>query len=148
MLRQPMPDLPHTVWMPGGSRTEIHLTAEDTDGAFCLLVDNPEPDWSLPPHRHRDEAETIHVVEGEFEIVVDGTPHRLAAGDTVHVPRGVLHSSANVGGVAGRRVLLFNPAGMERFFLEAGADASERAITPAATMAVAARHGWEFPAQG
>ncbi len=24
--------------MPGGVRTEIHLTGADTDGAFCLLV--------------------------------------------------------------------------------------------------------------
>jgi hypothetical protein len=27
--------------MPGGLRTEIHLTASDTGGAFCLLTFTP-----------------------------------------------------------------------------------------------------------
>jgi hypothetical protein len=53
---------PQVVWMPGGVRTEIHLRAEETGGAFCLLVDEPPAGWSLPPHRHRGVAETIHIV--------------------------------------------------------------------------------------
>jgi hypothetical protein len=51
--------------MPGGVRTEIHLTGDDTGGAFCLLVDHPRAGWSLPPHVHDDAAETIHVIEGD-----------------------------------------------------------------------------------
>src|SRR5271154_2370727 len=119
--RSPMvPDV-RVAWMRGAVRTEIHLTSEDTDGAFCLLVDHPPAGWSLPAHRHHNEAETIHIVEGDFEMEVDGQRLRLSAGETVHVPRGVIHSGANVGQQAGHRVLLFSPAGMERFFLEAGA---------------------------
>jgi quercetin dioxygenase-like cupin family protein len=136
------------VWMPGRVRTEIHLTAEDTGGAFCLLVDHPPPGWSLPAHRHRNEAETIHIVEGEFEMEIDGTRSRVPAGETVHVPRGVIHAGANVGERAGRRVLLFSPAGMERFFLEAGASTVEDDADRAAVLAAAARHGWEFPTPG
>lgn len=52
------------VWMPGGVRTEIHLTGADTDGAFCLLVDEPPAGWSLRAHIHTDAAETIHVLDG------------------------------------------------------------------------------------
>jgi len=43
--------------MPGGVRTEIHLAAEDTEGAFCLIVDHPPAGWSLPAHRHRSEID-------------------------------------------------------------------------------------------
>ena len=132
------------VWMPGGVRTEIHLGTQDTDGAFCLLIDNPPAGWSLPPHRHSNEAETIHIVSGEFEMEIDGKRSRVTAGETVHIPRGVIHSGTNVGQDTGRRVLLFTPAGMERFFLEAGAPTPEDDIDPAATLAAAARHGWEF----
>jgi mannose-6-phosphate isomerase-like protein (cupin superfamily) len=132
------------VWMPGGVRTEVHLAAEDTGGAFCLLVDHPPVGWSLPAHRHHNEAETIHIVEGEFEMVLDGKPARLSAGETVHVPRGVIHSGANVGPQPGRRVVLFSPAGMERFFLEAGAETPAGEIDAAAALAFATRHGWEF----
>jgi quercetin dioxygenase-like cupin family protein len=133
--------------MPGDVRTEIHLAGEDTGGAFCLLVDYPPAGWSLPAHRHRGEAETIHVIEGDFEMEIDGARARLPAGQTVHIPRGVIHSSANIGEGAGRRVVLFSPAGMERFFLEAGAPTPEAEIDLAAALASATRHGWEFVAR-
>ncbi len=130
--------------MPGGVRTEIHLGAQDTAGAFCLLVDHLPPGWALPAHRHEHEAETIHVLSGEFEMAVDGIRSRLSAGETIHVPPGAVHSSANVGPGSGDRVVLFSPAGMERFFLEAGAAASDSEIDLAAVLSCAIRHGWEF----
>jgi quercetin dioxygenase-like cupin family protein len=135
---------PRVVWMPGGVRTEIQLDSRDTAGAFCMLVDEPPPGWALPTHLHRDHAETIHVVSGEFEVDVDGATARLGAGQTVHVPAGVRHASRNVGEVPGRRVLLFSPGGMEGFFLQAGADTPTAEIEPGELRAVAGRHGWEF----
>ncbi|HMJ04369.1 MAG TPA: cupin domain-containing protein [Conexibacter sp.] len=135
---------PEVVWMPGGVRTEIQLDGADTGGAFCLLVDEPPAGWSLPPHRHRDAAETIHVVAGEFAMEVAGTRTLLRAGESIHVPRGVVHAGANVGATSGRRIVLFSPAGMEAFFREAGAaSAGAEADLPAA-LASAVRHGWEF----
>ncbi len=137
---------PRVVWMPGGTRTEVHLASEDTGGTFCLLVDHPPPGWSLPPHRHIDAAETIHVVAGEFEMEVDGRRVRLAAGETIHVPLGVVHSGANVGREQGQRVLIFSPGGMERFFLEAGSATQAQPPETARVLAAARSHGWEFPA--
>ena len=128
-------------------RTEVHLTAEDTGGAFCLLVDYPPPGWSLPAHRHHNQAETIHVVAGEFEMELDGEPSQLRAGETIHIPRDVIHSGANVGPQPGCRVVLFSPAGMERFFLEAGAPTQASEIDLPAALASATRHGWEFIAE-
>jgi quercetin dioxygenase-like cupin family protein len=136
------------VWMPGGVRTEIHLGAQDTGGAFCLLVDHPPAGWSLPLHRHLSEAETIHVLEGQFELELAGERSRLSAGQTIHVPRGVLHASSNVGQTPGRRVVLFSPAGLERFFLEAGAPTPEHEIDGVTAMALARSHGWEFAGRG
>jgi quercetin dioxygenase-like cupin family protein len=132
------------VWMPGGVRTKIQLDSGDTAGAFCLLVDEPPPGWALPAHLHRDHAETIHVVAGEFEVDLDGATVRLTAGQTVHVPAGVRHASRNAGETPGRRVLLFSPGGMEGFFLHAGADAPTGTIEPDELRAAASRHGWEF----
>src|SRR6201996_1390719 len=120
-----MPREPQIVFMPGGVRTEIHLDGADTGGAFCLLIDHPPPGWSLPAHLHTDAAETIHVIEGEFEMTIDGDTERLAAGETIHIPAGVVHSGANVGPSPGRRLLTFTPAGMEEFFREAGAASSD-----------------------
>jgi quercetin dioxygenase-like cupin family protein len=139
-----MPAGPTVVWMPGGVRTEIHLGGAETDGAFCMLVDHPPPGWSLPPHRHRHEAETVHIVEGEFEMVVAGERSRLRAGDTLVVPPDTVHSGGNIGERAGRRLIVFSPAGLERFFLEAGAPAPDAEVDLGAALAAATRHGWEF----
>lgn len=78
---------------------------------------------------------------------VEGQQSYLAAGETIHVPRGVIHSGANLGQQPGRRIVLFSPAGMERFFLEAGAPTPGSEIDPAAALASATRHGWEFITQ-
>ena len=139
-----MTDAPRTVWMPGGVRTEIHATGEDTGGAFCLLVDEPPAGWALPAHLHRDAAETILVLEGTFDVDVAGERTRLDAGASIHIPPGVVHASANAATRAGRRVVLFSPAGMERFFLEAGAATPEEPVDLSAALAAAARNGWEF----
>lgn len=132
------------VWMPGGVRTEVHLGGEETGGALCMVVDEPPSGWSLPAHRHANEDETIHVLEGEFEMEIGGEIVRLSAGGTVHIPKGVVHSGGNVGAGRGRRVVVFTPAGMEDFFLEAGSPAEQDEPDVGAAMAAAARHGWEF----
>ncbi len=40
--------------------------------------------------------------------------------------------------------MLFTPAGMEDFFLEAGSPIPQRETDIAATVASATRYGWEF----
>jgi quercetin dioxygenase-like cupin family protein len=135
---------PEVVWMPGEVRTEIHLTGPDTNGMFCLLVDEPSPGWALPPHLHHGVAETIHILYGEFEMEVDGQRRRLAAGQTLHVPADVVHAGGNVGGSPGRRIVVFSPAGMEEFFRQAGAPSQAAHVDPRAAFEAAVRHGWEF----
>ena len=130
--------------MPGDVRTEVHLTRTDTGGAFCLLADEPPAGWVLPPHRHAREAETIHVVAGTFEVVIAGERHGLRPGDTAHVPAGTEHTSANVGEERGRRVVIFSPAGIEGFFLEAGSPSRGSEHDLGALLAAAHRYGWEF----
>jgi quercetin dioxygenase-like cupin family protein len=124
--------VPTEVVLTGGLRMQIHLTSEDTGGAFCLLEDHPPEGWSLPPHQHLNESETVYVVDGEFESVVDGERRTLRAGDTMHIPAGVVHS----GGGHGRRLLVFVPGGVERFFTEAAAGGD--------LLELAERYGWRF----
>jgi quercetin dioxygenase-like cupin family protein len=136
--------VPQIVWMPGGVRTEIHLGAEQTGGAICLLVDELPPGWALPEHLHRGEAETMHVLGGEMEVRIDGRDHLVGPGQTAHVPAGTPHSGRNAGAGPLRRVVIFSPGGMERFFLQAGAPTPD-AVDPRAALDAALRHGWEFP---
>lgn len=139
-----MPSATEVVWLPGGVRTEVHLRGEDTGGSFCLMVDQPPAGWRLPPHRHLREAETIHVVEGRFDMEVDGESRVLGPGETIHVPAGVVHSGGNAGTEAGRRIVVFSPAGLERFFLEIGAAGPDEPTDLPELLAAAARHGFVF----
>lgn len=133
-----------TRWMPGPLRVEVHLTGQETAGRLCLLVDHPRPGWSLPPHRHADEDETIHVVEGRFENVIDGHRSESGPGDTVHIPRGTLHSGGVIGAEPGRRVVVFSPAGVERLFLVGGAEREEDAPRGEELLRLAGECGWRF----
>lgn len=130
--------------MPGPLRVEIKLTGADTGGAFCLLVDHPSPGWSLPPHTHTHEAETIHVEAGRFAMVIAGERCELGPGDTVHVPAGTPHSGRTVGNEPGRRLLIFSPAGMEDFFAAAGTASPHDQPDPTALARLAHEHGWRF----
>ncbi len=75
---------------------------------------------------------------------LDGAPMKLSAGESIHIPQGVAHSGGNVGQRTGRRVVIFSPAGMERFFLEAGQPTADSEPDLAAVLASATRHGWQF----
>lgn len=66
----------------------------------------------------------------------------LRPGETVHVPRGVVHRGRNSGAGEGRRLLVFSPAGIESFFTETGTAMPDIAIDQVEALASAARHGW------
>jgi quercetin dioxygenase-like cupin family protein len=135
---------PTVVWMPGRLRVEVLLRGEDTGGAFCLIVDRPQTGWGLPPHSHANESETIYVIEGRFAMVVGGEDVELGPGDYAHVPKGVVHSGGLVGDEPGHRVIVFSPAGMENFFLEAGSADAEDEPDLQKLFTLAGQHGWSF----
>jgi len=130
------------VWL-AGDRLEIHLTGEDTAGSHCLVRDHPSPSFALVEHLHRHEDETIHILDGTFDFVMDGTSRELGPGDTVFVPRGTAHAIRNTGPTTGCRMLVFTPAGIEGFFLEAGTASEDDRVDGRALRAAAERHGWE-----
>ena len=130
------------VWLMG-DLLEVHLTGKDTGGSLCMVVDHPQPSFTLVPHLHRNEDETIHIVDGTFDFVLDGVGRELGPGDSVHIPRGTVHAIRNTGPTTGRRVLVFHPAGLEHFFLEAGTASANDARDPRDLLALARQHGWE-----
>ena len=131
-----------TVWLPGDLRVEVRVTVEQAGGAFGLLVDHPGTGWALPPHRHRNEAETIHILEGHFETTVDGNRIESGPGETVHIPKMVPHSGSKLDEGRGSRILVFSPGGLDKFFLAAGRDDPAEVIDPAELMRLAGQHGW------
>jgi quercetin dioxygenase-like cupin family protein len=46
---------------------------------------------ALPVHHHVHE-QIVNVLEGEFELVLDGVPHRLTPGTVLAIPSNVPHA--------------------------------------------------------
>jgi len=66
-------------------------------------------------HNHPESEEILYVLSGEGEQVVDdGEPFTVRAGDTIYVPTAIFHSTRNTGWEPMRLLALYNPAGAEK----------------------------------
>ena len=115
----------------GGSRTRILVSGAQTSNAYCVLEMQSPAGRATPAHRHENEDETLLMLEGELDVIVDGAQQRLVAGSTVVLSRGTRHQLINAGTQAARYLVICAPAGFDRF-VQACADAQPAPIEPSA----------------
>jgi mannose-6-phosphate isomerase-like protein (cupin superfamily) len=110
---------------PGGGRkldlgnfeAVVLADGHQTDGAFSLLQTQGEPRGFGPPlHVHHDAAEAFYVLEGEYAMYVPSGEHHCAPGSFVYVPRGVPHTFKVMSETPGKKLNIFAPEAMVRFF--------------------------------
>ncbi len=66
-------------------------------------------------HNHPVSEEILYVLSGAGEQMVDdGEPFPVRAGDTIYVPTAVFHSTRNTGWTPMRLLAIYNPGGPER----------------------------------
>jgi quercetin dioxygenase-like cupin family protein len=116
-------------WGPGSLMTFL-LTGKETDGAFFLSEISVPPGGGPPPHIHRREDESFHLLEGALTIQVGGETLTASPGDVVYLPRGIAHSFKNTGDVTAKALVLNTPAGIEDFFAEVFELAADRSAPP------------------
>src|SRR3954467_410774 len=119
------------IWMAGDTYT-VKATAASTGGSLALLEASIPPGCGPPPHVQDGEDEAFYVLSGQLEISAGADTFVARAGDFVFIPRTTLHCFRNVGVDAARALILFAPAGFERYFREAGSAArpAEQAPPP------------------
>lgn len=65
-------------------------------------------------HNHPDAEEVLYVLSGVgLQMVDDGEPYEVHAGDAIYVPKAVFHSTKNIGWEPMRVIALYNPGGSE-----------------------------------
>jgi mannose-6-phosphate isomerase-like protein (cupin superfamily) len=101
---------------PVGGPTRILARAETTNGAFTALENVIAPDQGPPEHIHVREDEMYEVLEGTMRFKAEGRYFEAPSGAFMFIPRGTPHCFLNVGDVPARLLVMFAPAGMERFF--------------------------------
>ena len=102
----------------GISSISFKVTPQDSQGT--LIIENTFREKGGPArHLHYDQDEWFYALEGEFIFEVGKDNFRLKPGDSLLAPRKVTHVWAYTGGVCGRILIAFMPAGkMEAFFRE------------------------------
>jgi quercetin dioxygenase-like cupin family protein len=123
-----------------GQRVAVLADAEQTGGSFALIeITTPPHADGPPPHFHKDCVETFHVQDGELEVLLADTWHRLRAGQSLIVPSGVVHTFRNPSGVEARTLSVFSPGQFARFFHDLGVPVHQAATAPPITAELVAR---------
>ncbi len=68
------------------------------------------PGTFVPPHTHPDQDEFIRVLEGRFDLWLDGEDVTASAGDLVRMPKGSRHGIFNRSGAPTRALFWVAPA--------------------------------------
>ena len=98
-----------------GDSVDILVTAEMSNGQSTMLLETSPPGGGPPPHRHENEDEAFFIVEGEYELLVDGEWVKGYPGDAFYRNRGTVHSFRNSGQTAGKILVIVQPGGFENY---------------------------------
>jgi quercetin dioxygenase-like cupin family protein len=114
-----MADAGERFGMPDGSVYVVTRPSRQTGGEYVEMeFVLPSGCVPPPPHLHPHQVEEYEVLEGSFEVVVDGTWRTLRPGDGAAVPQGALHTFRNRSGAVVRVRNRHRPAMRFEEFIE------------------------------
>jgi quercetin dioxygenase-like cupin family protein len=90
-------------------RTELmNVTLGVADGLDGVMVISELPPGGIAPRHTHPADELSYVLEGAIELEIDGAePVVYAAGETYHIPPGVVHAARNPSDSETTRILVF-----------------------------------------
>ena len=113
-----------------GDLAIIKVGSAETEGRYTLFEYIVLPGGGPPPHVHSREDEAFYVLSGEFLFHLEGQNIHAELGSFIYSPKGALHTFVNIGSVPGRMLILTTPAGLEKFFEEAGHPVTDLSAPP------------------
>ena len=90
--------LGHTYWLKA-----------ESDDCFAFETLDP-PGTFVPPHIHPTQDEFIYMLEGSFDLYLDGAWTKAGPGALVRMPRGMPHGYYNRGTTPARALFSVSPA--------------------------------------
>lgn len=106
------------VWDVFGERIICKVSGDETFGRFALVEEISAPQSVVPPHFHNETDEIIYILDGKYELEIDGQTQIIQKGDTVVVPRKTTHSFRNLLETESKLLAVITPSGFENFFAE------------------------------
>ncbi len=131
------------------NRMTVKATRELTHGTLSLIEATVAAGATAPWHVHHREDEMMYVLEGDILFKCGDELFRGGPGSFVFLPRDIPHSFKNLSDQPARWLVLGAPAGLDRFFIEAGTPALAEGLNPhppdfRKMAEVAARYGQEI----
>jgi quercetin dioxygenase-like cupin family protein len=125
---------------------ELKFLVDDkkTDGkAMMFEMTVPEKARVPAPHHHRDVDEFVYGLDGTLTMSVNGVTHELNAGDSLFVPRGVVHHFQNLHSGNARVLSVLTPGSIGTAYFEELADVVNAGGPPdlAKVQDIMLRHG-------
>jgi len=130
---------------PFGLDMKVLLTTEATGGALSVLMAWHKPGEGPPDHVHFNQEEIFFILEGTYELTVDGHTTTAGAGTIVFIPRNVVHRFKNVGDTAACMLDWSLPGGQDHYF-KAISELAGAGFTGEKVMAISRRFDTNFPA--
>ncbi len=94
-----------TVWNILG---QTYYPKQATEDCFAFEAVSP-PGTFVPPHIHPTQDEYILMLEGTWNLILDGQKHVAKVGDLVRMPRGIMHGYFNDSASIGRAFFWVTP---------------------------------------
>ena len=88
--------------LPAGDMSQAIQVA--TDETTTLNVARFAPGAEVKPHMHKTHSETLYVIEGSGQMVIDGKETDIKPGSIIHIPMNTVHSAKLPGGLTALQV--------------------------------------------
>lgn len=111
-----------------GNLMEIKATGEETNDVFCLIEGVHPAGYETPLHLHRNEEETMYILEGEVIYTIGDKTLTGKVGTIIYAPRNMPHKFKVVSTEPARTLTLLTPAGGEQFYIESGVAAETHTL--------------------
>lgn len=86
------------------------IDGESSGASLTMFEMEVAPGGAMPiPHHHVGFDETVHGMAGTLTMLRDGQTVEVGEGETVHVPRGMVHAFSNAGDEPAKVLVVITP---------------------------------------
>lgn len=113
--------------MPG-IKMLVKINSQESGGKLSMIEQDVEPGSGSLLHICNHEDKVIHVLDGEFEVYVNGEIIEPDLNGTIFIRKGLPHYYRNVGCDAGKIMVIITPGGHENFLRDLSLTIDEHGI--------------------
>ena len=128
-----------------GFDLKVLLTTEATGGAISVLMGWHKPGEGPPDHVHFNQEEMFFILEGTYEVTVDGRTTAAGPGSLVFIPRNVVHRFRNVGDSTACMLDWSLPGGQDHYFKAISDLAAREGFTGEKVLEISRKFDTNFP---